>query len=51
MKSFIRFTDFTKKELTNIFEIADSIDTYKGFLEGKTIVMFFLLTYWKDVRN
>ena len=41
MKSFIRLTDFTKEELTNIFEIADSIDTYKGFLEGKTIVMFF----------
>lgn len=41
MNSFLRLTDFTKEELTEIFEIADSIDTYKGFLEGKTIVMFF----------
>ena len=41
MKSFLRLTDFTKEELTEIFKIADSIDTYKGFLEGKTVVMFF----------
>lgn len=41
MNSFLRLTDFTKEELTEIFEIADSMDTYKGFLEGKTIVMFF----------
>ena len=41
MKSFLRLTDFTKEELTEIFEIADSIDAYKGFLQDKTIVMFF----------
>ncbi len=41
MNSFLRLTDFTGEELTEIFKIADSIDTYKGFLEGKTIVMFF----------
>jgi len=41
MKSFIRLTDFKREELQEIFKIADSIDKYKGFLEGKTIVMFF----------
>lgn len=41
MKSFIRLTDFEKNELSEIFKIADSIDRYEGFLEGKTIVMFF----------
>lgn len=41
MKSFIRLTDFKKEELMEIFRIADAMDEYKGFLEGKTIVMFF----------
>lgn len=41
MKSFIRLTDFKKEELMEIFHIADAMDEYKGFLEGKTIVMFF----------
>ena len=41
MKSFLRLTDYKKEELLKIFEIADSIERYKGFLEGKTIVMFF----------
>ena len=41
MKSFIRLTDFKKEELMEIFRIADAMDEYKGFLDGKTIVMFF----------
>ena len=41
MRSFLRLTDYKKEELLKIFEIADSIERYKGFLEGKTIVMFF----------
>lgn len=41
MKSFLRLTDFTKEDLQKIFEIADSIEEYEGFLRGKTIVMFF----------
>ena len=41
MKSFIRLTDYKKEELLEIFEIADSIDQYDGFLKGKTVVMFF----------
>ncbi len=41
MKSFIRLTDHKKEELLKIFEIADTIEEYDGFLKGKTIVMFF----------
>ena len=41
MKSFIRLTDHRKEDLLEIFEIADSIEEYDGFLKGKTIVMFF----------
>ena len=41
MKSFIRLTDFKKSELLEIFNIADSIDRYDGFLKEKTVVMFF----------
>jgi len=41
MKSFIRLTDFKKSELLEIFDIADHIEQYEGFLKGKTIVMFF----------
>ena len=41
MKSFIRLTDYTKSELLKIFQIADTVEKYNGFLEGKTIVMFF----------
>ena len=41
MKSFIRLTDYKKSELLEIFQIADSIEKYNGFLQGKTIVMFF----------
>ncbi len=41
MKSFIRLTDFKKEELLEIFKIADSIDECRGFLNGKTVVMFF----------
>jgi ornithine carbamoyltransferase len=41
MKSFLRLTDFTKEDLQKIFEIADAIEDYNGFLRGKTIVMFF----------
>ena len=41
MRSFIRLTDFTKDELLQIFDIADNIEKYQGFLNGKTVVMFF----------
>ncbi len=41
MTSFIRLTDFSKKELLAIFKIVDSIEQYEGFLKGKTVVMFF----------
>ncbi len=41
MKSFIRLTDYKKRELLEIFKIADSIEQYDGFLKGKTIVLFF----------
>lgn len=41
MKSFIRLTDYARSELLKIFQIADSIEKYDGFLNGKTIVMFF----------
>ncbi len=41
MKSFIRLTDFKKSELLEIFNIADSIERYDGFLKEKTVVMFF----------
>ena len=37
MQSFIRLTDFTKEELFEIFRIADNIEDYKGFLNGKTV--------------
>jgi hypothetical protein len=39
MRSFLRLTDYTKEELLKIFEIADSIEQYKGFLAGKTIAI------------
>ncbi|WP_026507239.1 hypothetical protein [Butyrivibrio sp. MC2013] len=41
MTSFIRLTDFSKRELLAIFKIADSIEQYEGFLKRKTVVMFF----------
>lgn len=41
MQSFIRLTDFKKEELFEIFKIADNIEDYKGFLNDKTVVMFF----------
>lgn len=41
MQSFIRLTDFKKEELFEIFKIADNIEDYADFLNGKTVVMFF----------
>ena len=41
MKSFIRLTDYTKSELLKIFQIADTVEKYNGFMQGKTIIMFF----------
>lgn len=41
MKSFIRLTQFTRPELERIFRIAGSIPEYTGFLNGKTVVLFF----------
>ena len=47
MKSFIRLTDYKKEELLKVFEIADYIEEYEGFLKGKTIVMFFINKFKK----
>ena len=41
MTSLIRLTDFSKEQLIEIFEIADSIDKYMELLKGKTIILFF----------
>ena len=41
MKSFIKLTDYKKSELLEVFQIADSLEKYDGFLQGKTTVMFF----------
>ncbi len=43
MRHLIRLSDYTKEEVREIFSIADRVKhgRYKGFLEGKTIVMFF----------
>lgn len=41
MQSFIRLTDFKLDDLLEIFEIADNIEKYDGYLKGKTIVRFF----------
>lgn len=43
MKSLIRLTEYNKKDVQNIFSIADELQygKYKEFLKGKTIIMFF----------
>ena len=43
MRHMIRLTDYTSKEIYEIFHIADEIRAgkYKNFLAGKTIVLFF----------
>ncbi|MBR0385139.1 MAG: peptide transporter [Erysipelotrichaceae bacterium] len=41
MKSFIRLTQFDRNDLMSVFQIADRISEYQGFLNGKTVVMFF----------
>lgn len=43
MKNLIRLSDYSKKEIFDIFQIADEIDSgrYRNFLSGKTAVMFF----------
>ncbi len=43
MKNLIRLTDYEKKDIFEIFEIADALKSgeYKDFLKGKTVVMFF----------
>lgn len=43
MKNLIRLSDYSKEEIFRIFKIADDLKKgkYKGFLEGKTVVMFF----------
>jgi ornithine carbamoyltransferase len=43
MKHTLRLTDYRKEEIKEIFHIADDLQEgkYKGFLAGKTIVMFF----------
>ena len=43
MRHLIRLSDYTKEEIRELFSIADQVKQgkYKGFLEGKTIVMFF----------
>ncbi len=37
----IRLTDYTKREIEEIFEIADHMETYEGILKGRSIVLFF----------
>lgn len=43
MKSLIRFNDYSKEDILEIFQIADELQKgkYTGFLCGKTVVMFF----------
>ena len=43
MKSLIRLNDYSKEDILEIFQIADGLQKgkYKGFLSGKTVVMFF----------
>ena len=44
MKHFFHLNDFTKKEIGQIFELADKLKADKGvcdWLKGKTIVLFF----------
>lgn len=44
MKHFLHLNDFTKKEIGQIFELADKLKADKGvcdWLKGKTIVLFF----------
>lgn len=43
MRSFLRLTDFSKESLMEIFDIADALKRgeFAGFLEGKTVVLFF----------
>ena len=43
MRHMIRLSDFTKEEVSHIFDIADEIKQgkYKNYLQGKTVVMFF----------
>lgn len=43
MRHLIRLSDYTEGEIRELFSIADQVKQgkYKGFLQGKTIVMFF----------
>lgn len=43
MKNFIKLIDFTKEDISQIFEIADSLrkGKFTDYLKGKTVVMFF----------
>ena len=43
MKDFIRLTDLTRDDITEIFSIADRVAAgeFSDFLRGKTVVMFF----------
>jgi ornithine carbamoyltransferase len=43
MKSLVRLRDYSRDDVQRIFHIADELQSgkYKGFLTGKTIVMFF----------
>lgn len=46
MKNLTRLTDLPKDEIYEIFHIADEISTgkYRGFLNGKSAVLFFPAT-------
>ncbi|MBQ3584432.1 MAG: peptide transporter [Lachnospiraceae bacterium] len=43
MKHFLRLTDYTAKDILEIFKIADDIyqGNYNDFLKGKSVVLFF----------
>ena len=44
MKNLIRLTDFTKKDIENIFHIADEIkqEKYEHIFDRKSIILFCL---------
>lgn len=66
MKNFVRLTDLQPEDVYEIFRIADEINSgkYKGFLSGKSVILFFLpqasgrgsllkraLTCWAVIRS
>lgn len=44
MRNLIRISDYTKKDIARVFQIADDIKEGKfiDFLKGKAVILFFL---------